>query len=130
MTITSNHRIIGFDPERPPKVETFPCIYLFFQLNEQAPPDWCEELARLVQKAAYPVEMDPEEGTIIRSWVRKPAEIEGQLEKLKVWVAEANAAYDRKVNAPEMVVTETGETVRISPEQQLLNEVVATLNFD
>ena len=130
MPTLSSYKIVGFDEDRPPKTESFPCIYLHFALDQQAPPDWCEELVKVVGKSKYPVKMDPEGGLFIDTWVREPEEIAAVLESLKLKVAECNSAYDEKVNAPIVQVSSSGEEVKLSPEQVHLNQIVGQLTFE
>ena len=123
-------RIVGLDPKRPPRIQGFPCIDLFFTLSAVAPKGWCDEFNLLVGQPKYSIKIDPEKGEFIETWVRLPDEIRPTLEKLKQTVSACNRAYQQVVdtaNRPRMKVA-TGGTE--SPEQVYLNSVVQSLVFD
>jgi hypothetical protein len=130
MTVVSEYKIVGFDPDRAPKVQRMPCIDLFFELNEEAPKEWCEAFNTIIGKPQYPVKIDPALGRHIVTWVRQSGEIEKVLERLKVAVADANAAYDKKMNTVVMKVSEDGTRTAVSPAQAQLDDIVTGLNFD
>lgn len=129
MPTVSEYRIVGFDPDRAPKIQRMPCIDLLFELDEEAPKDWCEEFNTLIGKPTYPVKIDPSLGRHIVTWVRQPEEIAGVLELLKAGVRAANVSYDKKMNTVVMTTAEDGTKVAVSPAQAELDRVVAALDF-
>jgi hypothetical protein len=94
MAEVTNIKIIGFDEERPPMIQTRPCVDLVFQLDQEAPPEWCKCFSEVTGKTRYPISINPEEGIFIETWVKKPEEIEGSLASVKKFVAATNVNYD------------------------------------
>ncbi len=128
--MTTNFRIVGLDEDRPPAIQRMPCIDLFFELNEQAPKEWCALFSARSGKPRYPVKISPEDGLFVETWVRTSSEIESSLVSMKSMVASCNEAYDEIQNAKVPVVAVTEDGPVISPEQTTLNNVVAGLTFD
>lgn len=123
-------KISGLDPKRPPRIQSIPCIDLFFLLETPAPKGWCDEFNLIVSKPKYSIKIDPAKGDVIETWVRHADEIAAVLEKLKLSVAACNRAYQAVVdvaNKPK-VVSQSGPLE--TPEQIYLNEVVLNLNFE
>lgn len=130
MVETTNIKVIGFDEERPPMIQTRPCVDLIFQLDQEAPPEWCKCFPDVCGKTQYPIAIDPEVGLFIETWVRKPNEIEGMLASVKKFVAACNMAYDELLRKRRMVVQVDSPDVVVSPEQLALNHIVSQLSFD
>ncbi|MCB1646100.1 MAG: hypothetical protein KDI36_11640 [Pseudomonadales bacterium] len=128
--ITQLH-IIGLDPERPPQILNYPCIYLYFQLSQQAPKEWCENLNSLVAKWTFPVEIKPEEGVFIETWVRKPEEIARQLQKIQALIPEVTGNYEELLRKQAGIKEIPGGSVEVyvSEAQRALNSIVAALKF-
>jgi len=130
MAEATNIKIIGFDEERPPMIQTRPCVDLNFQLDQEAPPEWCKCFSDVCGKTRYPFSIDPEVGLFIETWVRKPAEIEAALVSVQKFVAACNVSYDEMQRRKRMVVHVDSPDVVLSPAQVALNDIVANLNFD
>ena len=128
--MTTNFRIVGLDESRPPAIQRMPCIDLFFELNEQAPKEWCDLFSAKSGKPRYPVKINAEDGLFVETWVRNSSEIESSLEAIKAMVAGCNGAFDEMQAAQSKVVVVTEDGPEISPEQTALNQVVARLVFD
>ena len=122
---TPSFRIVGFDAERPPVVQP-----LYFQLNESAPPDWCQCFDRVAGKQRYPFRINGEEGEIVESWVKTAKEVPDALETAKRLVSLGNEAYEALLVERRQVVVAASPEVVLSPEQVALNEIVAGLSFD
>ena len=122
--------LIGFDPDRPPKIQRRPCIDLFFQLNEPACEDWCKCFLAGVGKQAYSVKIDPEIGEFVETWVRTPQEIERSLALAKDLVKKGNESYLHFLEEKRKKTAVALPEETISPEQEALNKVVAALSFD
>ena len=123
-------KIIGIDPERPPKIQQRPCVDLFYQLNESANEDWCRCFASISGKQVYSFKINPEGGEFIETWVKKPSEIARSLETAKSLVARCNEVYvelldQRRRQAAVVIPDEI-----ISPEQKALNDIVSQLVFE
>ena len=127
---TTAFKIIGLDPERPPVIQTMPCIDLFFQLDEQAPADWCDMFASIVGKPKYPVKVNRETGLFIETWVRTATEIPAMLVTVKALVAKCNTAYDQHLIELGKIVAPGSVAKVASPEQIALDKVVQSLIFD
>jgi len=128
--MTTNFRIVGLDETRPPAIQRMPCIDLFFELNEQAPKEWCDLFSSKTGKPRYPVKINPVDGLFVETWVRNSSEIESSLDAMKVMVSECNGAFDKMQAARSNVVAVTEDGPEISPEQTALNQVVSRLVFD
>jgi len=126
----SDIRMIGFDVNRPPKIQNYPCIFLFFELNHETPPEWCEDFNRLVAKYKYTTKIDPKEGLFIESWVRNSDEINDLFGPLKRVIEQCNVEYIAKVNERAGIKVDTGPVIIVSPAQKELNEVAAALDFE
>lgn len=124
------YKVIGLDEDRPPMMQTKPCIDLIFQLNEAAPKTWCDEFLMGVGKQQFSFKVDVDIGLHIETWVRSPDQIAKSLETAKLLVARANEAYVKRLKAESQVVDVNDEPVKITPEQQALNDVVRQLSFD
>ncbi len=118
------------DQERPPLLQTRPCIDLNFELNEAAPKAWCDEFMGGVGKQTFSVKIDPEIGLHVETWVRTPDQIPKSLENIKMLVERANEAYLKRLKAESKVVVSDDDTVVITPEQLALDKVVSQLVFD
>lgn len=128
--MVTNIKIIGFDEERPPTMQARPCIDLIFQLDQEAPAEWCKVFGNVSGGQRYNIKIDPEVGLFLETWVKAPGDISGSVDTMKSLVAESNVAYDALLNSrKDVVVTTTGEVV-ITPEQQALNSLVAGISFD
>lgn len=125
-----NFRVVGIDESRPPVIEEKPCIFLYFELNEAAPKQWCNDFQAGVGKQPFYIRIDPDIGLHIETWVRKPEQITKSLETVKALVAKGNDAHKRRLKAESVVVHTEDESVVISPEQRALNKVIAGLEFD
>jgi len=126
---TQDYKIIGMDPERPPRIQRQPCIDLVFELDEEPTSEWINEFGSVTGKSKYTVAVDSENPLYIATWVRKPQEIQGHLNEVKSMVRLANTNNaERARKAVGVVVTTKEET--ISPEQEALNGVVAKLDFE
>ena len=123
-------KVIGFDQERPPKIQRRPCIDLYFRLNEEAPEEWCKCFMNIIGKQTYSIKIDPEVSEFVETWVRKTAEIENSLETVKRLVAKGNQAYQESLEAKRKQAAVVLPDEVISPEQLRLNDVVAGLVFD
>lgn len=130
MAEATNIKIIGFDEERPPMMQTRPCVDLIFQLDQEAPPEWCKHFPDVCGKTSYPIVIDPEVGLFIETWVRKPNEIGAMLDSVKKFVAACNVSYDELLRQRRMVVHVDSPDAVLSPEQIALNDIVSNLNFD
>ena len=128
--MATNFHIVGLDETRPPAIQRMPCIDLFFELNEQAPKEWCDLFSSKIGKPRYPVKINPVDGLFVETWVRTSSEIESSLDSMKLMVAGCNAAYDELLIAKRKVVAVTDDGPVISAEQVSLNKVVAGLIFD
>ena len=122
--------IIGIDETRPPMLQTRPCIDLNFELSDIASPDWCKEFQIGVGKQRYSFKIDPEEGKFIETWVREPGEIEKALELAQSLVARGNDLYRAMLKRQSGAPVETDTVVTITPAQQRLNDIVASLKFE
>lgn len=127
----TDYHLVGIDLERPPKIQRMPCIDLFFQLNEEATEDWCKEFNSIVGSPKYPVKVDTASKLFIETWVRKPEEIAAWLEEVKSLVVRGNEAYKKLLLARSVVANaDSPGEVKISPEQEKLNGIVASLKYD
>lgn len=124
------YKVIGLDADRPPMVQTRPCIDLIFQLNEAAPRAWCDAFQACVGKQQFTFKIDPEIGLHIETWVRTPDQIAKSLETTKLLVVRANEAYVKRLKAESQIVDTSDETVVVTQEQRALNDVVRQLVFD
>lgn len=125
-----DYKVIGIDEDRPPAIQTRPCIDLFFQLNEAAPPGWCDEFQARVGKQPFSIKIDPEIGLHVETWCRTPDQIAKVLETVKSVVALTNDSYAQRLKAESKVVDTSDETVVISAEQLALNKLIEKLVFD
>lgn len=127
----SDLRIIGVDETRFPRIRKEPYIDLIFKLSHKAPADWCQDFNMLFANHEYSVKIDANVGLCIETWVRKMDEIVEHLNVLKKKITECNAAYIKKAQAQEQEAIRAIETGRNAPgEQEVLNKLIAGLNFD
>lgn len=125
----SDIRISGIDPTRPPLIRKEPYINLFFRLNHKAPAKWCDDFNNLFSRSNYPVKIDPAEGLIIETWVRKPEEIEPLLKTLKEAVKGASSTYISRLEAEALAAAAKGANPGDEGEQGRLNRIIAALDF-
>jgi hypothetical protein len=126
----SDIRISGIDQARPPLIRKEPYINLFFRLNHKAPAKWCEDFNDLFSRGNYPVKIEPAEGLIIETWVRKPEEIEPLLKTLKAAVKVASNTYVVRVEAEAIAAAAKGSNPDDEGEQGRLNRIIAGLDFN
>ena len=130
MVDATNIKIIGFDEERPPMIQVRPCVDLIFQLDQEAPAEWCKCFSDVCGKTRYPFVIDPEVGLFIETWVKKPGEIEAVVTAVQEFVAACNVSYDELLKRRRTVVQVDSPDVVLSPAQIALNEIVSKLNFN
>jgi hypothetical protein len=128
----SDIKIIGIDETRPPRIRKEPYINLYFRLSHKAPEAWCDDFNRLVSKAKYPIKIDPAEGLVIETWVRKPEEIEPALGVLKAAITRCNEEFIANIRAAAMAASsaDAGKKLEDEGEQGRLNRIIAGLKFD
>lgn len=127
----SDIRIIGIDETRPPRIRKEPYINLFFKLSHKAPETWCQDYNTLVQNLHFPAKIEPAEGLIIETWVRKPDEIAATLDELKQAVATCTKEYIERIEAESRAAAENvSDTTEDEGEQGRLNRIIAGLKFD
>lgn len=126
----SDIKIIGIDETRPPMIRKEPYINLYFKLSHKAPKDWCDAFNHSVARWKHPVKIDPAKGLVVETWVRKPEEIEEQLENIKQAIRRCNEEYIALIQAAARASAGQGSTADDTGEQGRLNRIIAGLNFD
>lgn len=130
MALDTEYKIIGLDSERPPRIQRMPCIDLYFELNEEPDPGWCNEFLAAAGKTRYPVKVDESNSLFVFTWVRQASEIPVAFELAKSVVDKCNKSYRETLIRQKAIVAVDDPVAVISPEQQALNKIVAGLAFD
>jgi len=124
-------QIIGIDDERPPMIRKENYIDLFFKLSIKPPLDWCDDFNALGNKKELAAKVDKAKGNIIVTWVREMDLIPEHLEKLKKTVTLCNQQYMDKIKQKQTAAAlKDASVVGVDGEQNRLNAIVTTLNFD
>jgi len=126
----SDIRICGLDDRRPPRITKQPYIDLSFKLSHKAPEDWCRRFNDLVANDPYKPKIDPKEGLYIDAWVRAPGEIPPMLAHLNKKVDQCTTVHIEAIEAARRRSEGASASEGPSPEQEELNRVIASLQFD
>jgi len=127
----SDIRITGIDETRPPRIRKAPYIDLYFRLSHKPPKAWCEDYNRLLEKRKQPININPDEGLFIETWVRKPDELPDLVNLLKNTVAACNEQYIARIQAESLAAAaKSGIKLGDEGEQGRLNRIIAELSFD
>jgi len=127
----SDIHIVGIDENRPPLIRKEPYIDLYFKLSHKAPPAWCSEFNSLVSKQKYDTKITEDDNLFIRTWVRSPDEIAGQLKVMQEKVRECTANYIAKINAARHSANDkNADLAREEGEQGRLNRIISSLDFN
>ncbi len=121
--------IAGIDPTRPPRIRKEPYIDLYFTLEPVAPPRWCEDFNDLATTKAAGARVNPKQGKIIETWVRKPDEIAGRLSRLQSVVEQTTKSYIARAAAEAAELLKVDVPLEEQGEQGRLNALVAALDF-
>ena len=127
----SDIKITGIDDKRPPVIRKEPYIDIYFKLSHQAPLLWCKDFNAILSKHPSTPRINEKEGLYIETWVRKPDEIAGLLERLKETVVECTRRYIERV---ELSMRNTNDANALlskqgGGEQGRLNKIIAELDF-
>lgn len=124
-----NLRITGLDPARPPRIRKEPYIDLYFTLEPVAPPRWCADFNDLATASGTTANINPKQGTIIETWVRKPEEIATRLSRLQSLIEQATKVFMARAEAEAAALQQAGIPLEDQGEQGRLNAIVAALDF-
>lgn len=131
MTTTSEIRIIGFDPARPPRVRKESYIDLYFALSTKAPLEWCEDFNIMGRRINPSPKIDASKGEIIDSYVNKMEQIAPHLAVVKKAVSVCNEQYLEKLRQRELALAASSAILKgQGGEQNRLNEIIETLDFE
>jgi hypothetical protein len=126
----SDIKIVGVDKSRPSVIRKQPYIDIFFRLSHQAPVAWCNDFNGLLSKHPSTPRIVEKEGLFIETWVRKPNDIVGLLEKLKETVTECSRQYIERIElSAKLASSENASLAGESGEQGRLNNIIASLDF-
>ena len=128
----SDIKITGVDDKRPPVIRKEPYIDIYFKLSHQAPPLWCKDFNAILSKHPMTPRINEKEGLYIESWVRKPDEIAGLLERLKETVVECTRRYIERVELSMRNMDDANALLskQGGGEQGRLNKIIAELDFN
>ena len=126
----SDIRINGIDEMRPPMIRKEPYIDLVFKFNHKVPENWCNDFSNVAARTKIPVKIDPKEGVYIQTWVRKPEDVQGMLDKLKVVVKTTSDEYVARIKAEALANVKQSVSPDAVGEQGRLNDIVDALNYD
>jgi hypothetical protein len=131
MTTTSEIRIIGFDPSRPPRIRKESYIDLYFALSAKAPMEWCEDFNIMGRRVNPSPKIDPTKGEFIDSYVSDMDQIAPHLALLKKAVIACNAQYLLKLQQRELALAASKANLKgQGGAQNRLNLIVEALDFD
>jgi hypothetical protein len=131
MDSVNDIKIIGIDEERPPRIRKEAYIDLFFKLSHKVPLEWCEDFNSLGSKLDPSAKIDKTKGVVIETWVKNMDLIAAQLEKVKKAILLCNLQYIEKIRLRKVAAASKKATVTgMDGQQNRLNEIIATLNYD
>lgn len=124
-------RISGLDESRLPKMRKEAYIDLYFKLSHKAPEEWCEDFNVLGRRLSPAAKVDMKSCLTIDTYVNDMERIPVQLAELKETVGECNTQYLEKLRQREIkLAAENAALQGEVGEQQRLNLIIATLEFD
>jgi len=131
MTTTSEIRIIGFDPSRPPRIRKESYIDLYFALSAKAPEEWCEDFNIMGRRINPSPKIDASKGEIIDSYVNNMDQIAPHLAVIKKTVSACNDQYLEKMQQRELALAASKANLQgQGGEQNRLNLIVEALDFE
>lgn len=131
MTQFNEIRIIGIDPNRPPRVRKEAYIDLFYQLSEDAPEEWCEDFSSFGRHVSPLAKVEKGGRCFIGTYVNDMDAIPAHFEQVKQAVTDCNAQYLEKITQREQALAKDNADLREQGGQQFkLNEIIESLDFD
>ena len=124
-------RISGVDDTRPPKLRKEGYIDLHFTLSRQVPEEWCEDFNAIGCRISPSAKIDKNSCLTIDTYVNDMDRIVAQLAELKEAVGDCNRQYAEKLQQRELALAAENAALQgEGGEQQRLNSIIATLEFD
>ncbi len=131
MTSFKEIRIVGIDPDRPPRIRKEAYIDLFYRLSEDAPEEWCEDFNAFGRHVSPLAKVEKGGRRIIGSYVNDIDTIPAHFAQVKQAVADCNAQYIEKIRQREIALAKDNANLQEQGGQQFkLNEIIASLDFD
>jgi hypothetical protein len=126
----SQIKIIGIDPERPPRMRKELYIDLYFKLSVKAPVDWCEEFNKLGHRLSPPVKVTPANGLIMETYVHDMNHVQEHLDKIKTRIKQCNEEYLEREHQRQLAKeARNAETSVGDAKQDRLNKIIAELIY-
>jgi len=130
MKLFNEIKIIGIDANRPPRIRKENYIDLFYQLSEEAPPDWCEDFNAHGRHIKPMAKIDINSRGFINAYVNHMDTIPAHFMQLKQAVADCNGQFLEKLRQREMALAKDNAALSEQDGEQFnLNEIIASLDF-
>ena len=131
MNAIEDIKIIGFDPARPPRVRKEAYIDLYFQLSQKPPEEWCDDFNNMGRSITPSPKIKKENSEFIDSYVNDMSYIASHLEAIKQILIDCTEQYVEKIRQREAALAASNAALQGEEgEQNRLNQIVASLNFD
>ncbi len=129
MSNISNLKIKGLDPNRKPNLKSKKYVDVIFELNENAPKDWCADLNLIFSKNKHNAKINADEGKYVETWVRDINDIPNLLEELKQYILVCNDNYIEQ-KRQEALAWQRAESTKADSQSDELDRILESLDFD
>ena len=124
-------KIIGIDPNRPPRVRKEAYIDLFYQLSEDVTEEWCEDFSGFGRHVNPLAKIEKGSKCFIGTYVNDMEAIPAHFAQLKQAVNDCNTQYLEKIRQRELAQARDNATLEAQGGLQFkLNQIIASLEFD
>lgn len=123
--------ISGLDDTRLPRIRKEAYIDLHYKLSCQVPEEWCEDFNVLGRRIDPAAKIDKNSRLTIDTYINDMEKIPAHFAEIKQAVNECNQQYAEKLRQRALALAaENAELGGAGGEQQRLNLIIASLNFD